>query len=149
LRPYTEKYLPKSIDRVGREPGEILFSNEESMLKEFRRSLSDDLKDIKKSIGVIVFENGNFTLEKVKQAMLDENIDKNENGFIQLSTNEKINYTPLGIYLMKSDDCKGLEFSKVYVLNLNLKKIKNYSDARKAFVSVTRAMNELQVYGVK
>lgn len=149
LRPYTEKYLPKSIDRVGREPGEILFSDEESMLKEFRRSLPDDLKDIKKSIGVIVFENGDFTLEKVKQAMLDENIDKNENGFIQLSTNEKINYTPLGIYLMKSDDCKGLEFSKVYVLNLNLKKIKNYSDARKAFVSVTRAMNELQVYGVK
>ena len=119
------------------------------MLEEFRKSLSADLKDIKKSIGVIVFENESVTLEKVKKVMLEEKVDESENGFVQLKPNEKINYTPLGIYLMKSDDCKGLEFSKVYVLNLNLKKIKNFSDARKAFVSVTRAMNELQVYGVK
>jgi DNA helicase-2/ATP-dependent DNA helicase PcrA len=149
LKPYTDKYLPKSIDRVGEEPGEILFLNEDEMLEEFRNSLSNDLKDIHKSIGVIVFENNDFTVEKVKEIMLKENIDKNENGFIKLTSNQKINYTPLGIYLMKSDDCKGLEFSKVYVLNLNTKKIKNYSDARKAFVSVTRAMNELQVFGVK
>ena len=149
LKPYTDKYLPKSIDRVGEEPGEMLFLNEDEMLEEFRNSLSNDLKDIHKSIGVIVFENNDFTVEKVKEIMLKENIDKNENGFIKLTSNQKINYTPLGIYLMKSDDCKGLEFSKVYVLNLNTKKIKNYSDARKAFVSVTRAMNELQVFGVK
>lgn len=149
LKPYTDKYLPKSIDRVGEEPAEINFSNENEMLEEFRKSLSADLKDIKKSIGVIVFENESVTLEKVKKVMLEEKVDESENGFVQLKPNEKINYTPLGIYLMKSDDCKGLEFSKVYVLNLNLKKIKNFSDARKAFVSVTRAMNELQVYGVK
>jgi len=149
LKPYTKKYLPKSIDRVGEEPREILFKNETEMLEEFRNSLSNDLRDIHKSIGVIVFENNDFTVEKVKEIMLKENIDKNENGFIKLTSNQKINYTPLGIYLMKSDDCKGLEFSKVYVLNLNMKKIKNYSDARKAYVSVTRAMNELLVYGVK
>jgi len=50
---------------------------------------------------------------------------------------------------MKADDCKGLEFSKVYVLNLNLKKIKTFSKAKEAFVAVTRAMNELCIYGVK
>jgi len=50
---------------------------------------------------------------------------------------------------MKSEDCKGLEFSKVYVLGANPAKIKNFSFARKVFVAVTRAMNELLVYGVK
>lgn len=149
LKPYTEKYLPKSIDRVGEEPDEMIFSDKDEMFKEFRNSLSNDLKDIKKSIGVIVFEDDGLTLEEVKEIMLSENVDKSESGFVTLTSNQKINYTPLGIYLMKSDDCKGLEFSKVYVINLNLGKIKNYADARKAFVSVTRAMNELKVYGVK
>ncbi len=119
------------------------------MVEAFRKSLSDDLKDIRKSIGIIVFESDSITVDTVREILIQEKVDKLENGFVQLTSNKKINYTPLGIYLMKSDDCKGLEFSKVYVLNLNLKKIKNYFDARRAFVSVTRAMNELQVYGVK
>mgnify|MGYP001345879643 CR=1 FL=1 len=149
LRPYTDKYLPKSIDRVGQIPNEIIFSDDEGMVEAFRKSLSDDLKDIRKSIGIIVFESDSITVDTVREILIQEKVDKLENGFVQLTSNKKINYTPLGIYLMKSDDCKGLEFSKVYVLNLNLKKIKNYFDARRAFVSVTRAMNELQVYGVK
>lgn len=49
---------------------------------------------------------------------------------------------------MRAEDCKGLEFSKVYILGLNLNKTKTFADARKYFVSVTRAMNELIIYGL-
>ncbi|HQK41485.1 MAG TPA: hypothetical protein PKV39_00590, partial [bacterium] len=66
-----------------------------------------------------------------------------------LNSKQKTTYIPNGVYFMKADDCKGLEFSKVYVLNLNLKKIRTFYKAKEAFVAVTRAMNELYIYGVK
>jgi len=72
-----------------------------------------------------------------------------KNKVIKLESSQKTTYIPKGIYLMDSKDCKGLEFSKVFVINLNLKKVKGFNDARKSFVAVTRAMNELVVYGVK
>ena len=154
LEPYTKLYLPKSINRVGEEPENKIFADEKEMLSAFYEDISKELKDIKKSIGVIVFESPQLDINKVKEFMSGLQIEKDglenkDGGLIQLKSNEKISYTPLGIYLMKSDDCKGLEFSKVYVINLNLSKVKNHADARKAFVSVTRAMNELSVYGVK
>ena len=154
LEPYTKLYLPKSINRVGEEPENKLFSDEKEMLRAFYEDISEELKDIKKSIGVIVFETPQLDINEVKNLMSGLQIEndglKDKNGgLIQLKSNEKISYTPLGVYLMKSDDCKGLEFSKVYVLNLNLDRIGSHADARKAFVSVTRAMNELCVYGVK
>lgn len=154
LKPYTKLYLPKSINRVGEAPKNKIFTDETDMLSSFYEDISKELKDIKKSIGVIVFESPQLDINKVKDFMSGLQIEKDglenkDGGLIQLKSNEKISYTPLGIYLMKSDDCKGLEFSKVYVINLNLSKVKNHADARKAFVSVTRAMNELSVYGVK
>ena len=154
LEPYTKLYLPKSIDRVGEEPENKFFEDEKEMLSLFYEDISKELQEIKKSIGVIVFESPRLNIDDVKNFMSGLEIERSsegnkDGGLIQLNPNEKISYTPLGIYLMRSEDCKGLEFSKVYVLNLNLEKIKNHADARRAFVAVTRAMNELSVYGVK
>jgi DNA helicase IV len=44
---------------------------------------------------------------------------------------------------MDIDNCKGLEFASVYVINLELDKLDNALDAKKAFVAATRAMNNL------
>lgn len=144
LRPYTEKYLPKSINRVGDEPIKEVFASTEEMLHAFEQNIKGDSKKIEKSIGIICFGDCMNDVEKVLSRVrgLKDKI-------IKLKSTEKISYTPKGVYLMNSEDCKGLEFSKVYVLGLNLKKTKDFSEARKAFVAVTRAMNELFIYGVK
>lgn len=143
LRKYTTKYLPKSINRIGQEPIETVFENEDEMYAQFKNSISSDSKKIDKSIGVICFGD----TKKAEDIM--RKIPSLNKKLIKLDQKEKINYVPRGVYLMDVDECKGLEFSKVYVLGLNLKKVKTFMDARKAFVSVTRAMNELFVFGVK
>ncbi|MFC1722336.1 hypothetical protein ACFL0C_01705, partial [Patescibacteria group bacterium] len=82
--------------------------------------------------------------EDVKSIFDKLSIEKDRK--IELLPETKIVYLPKGVYLSKFEYCKGLEFAKVYVLDLNLSKLKNFETAKKAFVSVTRAMNELSVY---
>ena len=66
-----------------------------------------------------------------------------------LDSSQQIAYKPNGIYFMDVDNCKGLEFASVYVIDLELKRIKNVHEARQAFVSVTRAMNKLSIYDIR
>jgi DNA helicase-2/ATP-dependent DNA helicase PcrA len=143
LKKYSTKYLPKSINRVGEEPLELLFQSLEEMYKKFEEEIRKDSKKIDKSIGIICFGG----ISEVEEIL--SKIRSLKDTVIKLEPNKKVTYVPRGVYLMSADDCKGLEFSKVYILELNLKKIKKLSEARKAFVSVTRAMNELFVFGVK
>lgn len=143
LKKYANKYLPKSINRVGDEPVEIVFQDIGKLYKKFEEEIKADSKKIAKSIGIICFG------ETVEAEKILSKIRSLKDKVIKLEPTKKITYVPRGVYLMTADDCKGLEFSKVYVLGLNLKKIKILSEARKAFVAVTRAMNELLVYGVK
>ncbi|NMB91998.1 AAA family ATPase [candidate division WWE3 bacterium] len=144
LKPYTKDYLPKSINRVGDDPVIELFRTSEDLLAKFEIDIKKDLKEVNKSIGIICF---NDYLDKAQEILFS--IKEAKKKIIKLQSNEKTWYTSKGIYLMSEKDCKGLEFSKVYVLGLNLKKIKSFSEAREAFVSATRAMNELYIYGVK
>jgi DNA helicase-2/ATP-dependent DNA helicase PcrA len=149
LKPFTKKYLPKSINRIGPEVDEIVFGDKESLLSSFIDDFSKEVNKVDKSIGVIVFEDFGLDFEELKNSLSGIEIDGGKGNITYLEPSKKINYTPKGVYLMRSDDCKGLEFSKVYVLGLNTNKIKGFSKARKAFVAVTRAMNELSVFGVK
>ncbi len=149
LEPFTNKYLPKSINRVGPEPVEKLYSEETELLNDFMNGIKGDIENVSKSVGIIVFDSDKIKFEDVKSLMVEKEIDGKKNNVIDLDPSEKISYTPKGVYLMRAEDCKGLEFSKVYILGLNLKSIKDFSVARKAFVAVTRAMNELHVYGLK
>lgn len=144
LKPYTSDYLPKSINRMGDEPVIENFLSNDDMLKKFESEIKKDLKKVDKSVGIVCFGD---SVEAVDNVI--SNIKGAKNKIIKLKANEKTWYTPKGIYLMTDKDCKGLEFSKLYVIGLNLKKVKDFSTARRAFVSVTRAMNELYVYGVK
>ena len=144
LKPYTKDYLPKSINRIGDEPVIETFLSSEEMLTKFGNKIKKDLKKIDKSVGIICFGD---SMEETEGFL--SGIKGAKNKIIKLKSNEKTWYTPKGIYLMTDKDCKGLEFSKVYVISLNLKKVKDFSVARRAFVSITRAMNELYIYGVK
>ncbi|OGC51718.1 hypothetical protein A2W32_02705 [candidate division WWE3 bacterium RBG_16_37_10] len=139
LSPYTNNYLPKSINRKGEEPKFFKSNTSEEQFIAFKGFIEHDLKNLDKSIGVICFEPKTFeTIQKII------NIKRNNSGrIITLNSKEKITYIPKGLYLTMFDDCKGLEFSKVYVLDLNLDKINTFKDAKKAFIAVTRAMNEL------
>lgn len=144
MKKYTKEYLPKSINRKGSEPEKVMFSNKEEMLNKFKEQVDEDTKVLDKSIGIICF--GDDVFEKANEMLQNNGLP--EDRFVVLDSKKKISYIPKGIYLMKASDCKGLEFAKVYVLNLGVDKIKTFSEARKAFVAVTRAMNELKVYGI-
>ncbi|RJR26489.1 hypothetical protein C4561_05065 [candidate division WWE3 bacterium] len=145
LSPFTDEYLPKSINREGNMPEITLFSKQEAMLSHFMDVLSTEIKDIDKSIGIICFDESK--VEVLEQLLLKMGVKREL--LIRLDSRKTISYIPKGIYIMSALDCKGLEFSKVHVLDLNLNKIHNYREARRAFVAITRAMNELHVYGVK
>ena len=47
---------------------------------------------------------------------------------------------------MNFESCKGLEFSKVYVFSKKISSNMTFNEAKKEFVAVTRAMNDLVVY---
>ncbi len=144
LKPYTKDYLPKSINRVGIDPIIKTLENEETMLKEFELALDEDIKELDKSIGIICFNED--LLEKATTIVKSKKIQKDH--IIELNSNTRIAYIPKGIYLTQFKDCKGLEFAKVYVIGLNMEKIKTFKQAKEAFVSVTRAMNEVHIFGI-
>jgi len=145
LKEHSENYLPKSINRTGPDPEIIKFGGNQEMLTVLKTELEKDVKDLNKSIGIICFDDNHFI--DVKSVV--SKLGLNENRIIELQEDKRINYIPKGLYYTMFDNCKGLEFSKVYVLGLNPNNLKNENEAKKAFVAVTRAMNDLHVYYVK
>ena len=114
-------------------------------LKELKDSLSIDIEKVDKSIGIIDM-TGKYS-EEVLRILKEKRVKKDK--IITLNSRSRVRYIPKGVYVMNFEDCKGLEFAKVYVLGANLDKIKSIEEARKVFVATTRAMNELCVYGIK
>ena len=142
---YTNDYLPKSVNRNGSNPDIQFLNSSQEILDIFADHIKRDIGVLSKSIGIICFDKA--YLSEAEKIISSTKIQQNL--FVKLDQTKRINYVPKGVYLMDTDDCKGLEFSKVYILGLNLDKIKSKEVARKAFVAVTRAMNELVVLGVK
>lgn len=145
LSPYTKNYLPKSINRKGVQPTIELFGTPDEILKAFSGRITAEVQDLDKSIGVICFDDSLF--EAADKILSESNIDPET--YIKLDDKKRIVYLPKGVYLSHFNDCKGLEFAKVYILGLNLGEVHNYSDAKKAFVAVTRAMNDVIILGEK
>lgn len=147
LRPYTQSYLPKSINRMGvavlHEPA---VTNADKLVH-LEKHLRTDLEKLDKSIGIIVF--GDSLLVDVQNLLdsLSLELHVSDEKIIKLEDHTRIAYIPKGVYVSKFENCKGLEFSKVYVLGMNLDAVSNFDEAKKAFVAVTRAMNELVIIG--
>lgn len=139
LSKFTDKYLPKSVNRNGPDPELLSLRRNDEILNDLKQRIDRDVSNITKSIGIIVDD---IELELAVETYLTEK--KVE--FIKLNEKERVKYVPKGVYLMNIDNCKGLEFSKVYALKLNIDKLEDLSSARRAFVAVTRAMNELVIY---
>ena len=139
LSPYTSEYLPKSINRKGRDVVIKRFD-----VSEFEHDLHKDLRRLDSSIGIICFDKSLYN--QAKEVITRQGVDKDK--FIELEENTKISYIPKGVYLTMFDDVKGLEFAKVYILGLNLSTVENFKKAKEAFVAVTRAMNELTIYSL-
>lgn len=146
LSKHTKKYLPKSIKRAGKEVEVFRLPRINDVLEHFEASLRIDFEDINKSIGIICFDENLFDPITKIITGLKEKMKISAEKIIILREDTRVSYIPKGIYLTKFENCKGLEFSKVYVLGANIDNINNFSDAKKAFVAVTRAMNELVVY---
>lgn len=150
LAPYTQNYLPKSINRKGELPEINVFNNDKDLLNNFEENIKKDIRELNKSIGIICYNNE--LLESAKAIINNISNSNNsvldKNNFIVLESTSKIEYLPKAVYLTHFDNCKGLEFSKVYILGLNLSKVESFEQAKKAFVAVTRAMNEVSVLGV-
>ena len=145
LAPYTTSYLPKSINRRGLEVGEMVIPNKDMLFSDFQKRVQTDLTALDKSVGVICFSD--YLFEKAKAFLESGYRAKLKDRLVVLNPKDKIFYAPKGVYLTMFENCKGLEFSKVYVLGLK-SSFKNLSEARAAYVASTRAMNELIVYKI-
>jgi DNA helicase-2/ATP-dependent DNA helicase PcrA len=146
LIPYTKDYLPKSINRMGKDVVTFNENSKEAMLQAFATQIDNDMQELNTSIGVIVFDTE--LLDSVSDLVYaaGKKHKVSENQIISLDEHKRIHYIPKGVYITKFDDCKGLEFAKVHILGLDVKKVSTYSEAKKAFVASTRAMNELVLY---
>ena len=138
LAPYTKTYLPKSINRMGEQPRII---GSVSLPAVLSKEVVIENGRPKKSVGIICFNRDLIELARVAI----ESIGISKDSLVLLDAKKRITYLPNGVYLTHFDDCKGLEFNKVIVLGFDLGQVKTFADAKKAFVAVTRAMNELVV----
>lgn len=134
---FTSDFLPQSINRKG---PEVSFRANLSELFSF---LKEDITHLDKSVGIICFEQDDFDkiklfLDEYYRALLKEKL-------VVLDPKDRIFYTPKGVYLTKFENCKGLEFAKVYVLGMERKPM-DLHQAKMNYVAVTRAMNELVVF---
>ena len=145
LNPFTDKYLPKSINRKGEEPVYKTFSNANEMIENVSLDLQEDAKSFNKSIGIITYNQEDFSSMKKILANLDLDPDRK----VILDADKKIEYKPRAVYLTKFENSKGLEFGKVYVVGKNPLENNTYDEAKKSFISVTRAMDKLNIYYVK
>lgn len=142
LEPYTQEYLPNSINRVGKSPNVESFDSSNGMIDKLSFELNQDFTTLNKSIGLICYDQ-NLT-KRIDELLKSKKLK--DRTYIRLKKNINIEYSNNGVYLMDFEDCKGLEFSKVYVLGLNPEVISEINEAKKAFIAVSRAMNELNVY---
>jgi DNA helicase II / ATP-dependent DNA helicase PcrA len=145
LLPYTQSFLPKSINRKGKSPEITTLDGYQLLTANFKQKMQLDTKNLDKSIGIICF---NDAVKALATNVLNE-VKIPADKYIKLDPKKPVRYIPKGVYLMNFDECKGLEFAKVYVLGLNLDDIKDFTEAKKAFVAVTRAMNEVVIMGIK
>jgi DNA helicase IV len=145
LEPYTNKFLPRSIERIGSDPVIESFSSKEELLQKMREEIKKDTEKIEKSIGIVCFNDE--VMAKTEKIL--EKMKFKDRNLIKLEKDKKIDYSAKGLYLMDFENCKGLEFSKVYLIDLNLETVNNINEAKRAFIAVSRAMNDLNVYYVK
>jgi len=129
-------YLPKPIEKVGKE---VEFMDLQGSVDGIVSSIVKDYQNLSKSVGVVIY---NHPLKDEIISNLKEKIADQEK-LILLEEVKKGFYTPRGIYVMDFDNCKGLEFNKVYLVGFEMDKVGSFDEAKKAFVGVTRAMNEL------
>lgn len=142
LAPFTDKYLPNSINRKGVAPIEKDFKEKSAMYAQLEKDLQSSLKDLKKSIGIISYDPADF--EKLKSILADLPIENSRKTL--LDSDKKIDYKPKSVYLTGFENCKGLEFAEVYIVGRDPLKNPNFQEAKKSFVGVTRAMDRLTVY---
>lgn len=141
LSPYTSTYLPIPIERHGAVPSVKTYASTSELISSLIEQVTTDLVSLTKSIGVIVYDESLYNAaDEALSSLLQDN-----DHFIKLDADKQIRYIPKGIYLTKFEDVKGLEFSKIYILGLKLADIKNFKNAKSAFVAVTRAMNEVLI----
>jgi len=145
LARYTKKYLPKPIQRMGSKPVIKQFVANNDVMDAFSEDVKNDIITLDKSIGIICF--GKDYYEQAERVLAKFKLPKEK--FIKLRESERVHYLPRAVYLTEFENCKGLEFGRVYILGLNPSKAKNFTEAKKAFVAVTRAMDELSIYYAK
>jgi DNA helicase IV len=142
LSKYSSNFLPKSINRRGSEVVEIE-AGIENTIDLVMSHLSHELKALDRSIGIICYDVKDFEsildiLDKDYRKILKEKL-------VVLNPKDRIFYTPRGVYLTMFENCKGLEFAKVYIVGMN-KNTADLFEAKKNYIAVTRAMNELVIF---
>jgi DNA helicase II / ATP-dependent DNA helicase PcrA len=141
LQPFTQSYLPKSISRIGPEPEIKRYARNNDLLDELEKDLKEDHKNLNKSVAIL--SDNEEILTKTYNILQKLKIP--EDKVVKLDSKERIVYIPRGFYISDFNECKGLEFSKVYVIGADPNEVKSFNEAKKSYVAVTRAMNELVV----
>lgn len=138
---FSSNFLPQSINRKGQRVEErAVITN---CVSDFLETAKNDLQNVEKSLGIICFDRNDF--EAVKDVLESSYRNLLGDRLVVLNPKDRIFYTPKGVYLTMFENCKGLEFAKVYVLGMNKNPI-DLLEAKMNYVAVTRAMNELVVF---
>jgi DNA helicase-2/ATP-dependent DNA helicase PcrA len=144
LKKFSEiKHLPQAFEREGSDPVVKNFSNKKDLINEVSKIIKTKRKtgDIR-AVGIIEpdedgFENTLTQLKKngVKAKWVKENFE---------------DFSESGTYLIKEKLVKGLEFDTVFVIDPNQNLIPyNVTGAKRMFVCLTRAINNLYVFTVE
>lgn len=142
LSGYTTEFLPKSINRQGSPVLEVSETADKLVDKVYLQ-LAQDLQALDKSIGVICYAEEDFAV--LRELLETRHRNTLQDRLVVLNPRDRIFYTPKGVYLTMFANCKGLEFAKVYVVGMP-KVPADLCEAKKNYVAVTRAMNELVVF---
>lgn len=167
---FTADFLPQSINRKGPEVQVIRHSSETEgtstnnnftnkgdipnanananavhtkPISTLLKAVDEDVASLDKSIGIICFNKSDF--ETIREILESKYRAKLNERLVVLNPKDRIFYTPKGVYLTLFENCKGLEFAKVYVVGMN-EHPKDLHEAKMNYVAVTRAMNELVIF---
>lgn len=137
------KHLPEPFRREGEKPIIKNFETKINLLNEVAQDIQNLQKDEQpKSIGII--EPNPNELDNTAHLLKSLNIN------YTLIDERFEDFESSGIYLIPQSLVKGLEFDTVFIIDPNDKAYpKTPQGAKRLFVSCTRSINKLFIYGIK
>lgn len=134
------KHLPHPFERDGEEPTFEKFTNKKDLIKKIANQVRELRKNgDDKAIGII--ETDHEHMQETHKELIRSKVE------CKIIDDKFENFNGSDIYLVSEKLVKGLEFDTVFIIDPNNKEFKvEQTDAKRLFVCITRAINNLYIY---